>query len=326
MSYAAGFDKHKDSIANAVGNFLQRLTQKQAMDDYVKLVSGLNQRIKGRFQPSNKVQSSNPDGTQKPPETVDTNEALRLGQQDIGNFIIQSMGNQNISPDVLSKALTGLNTTLSSFQKPKRNLFQADPTKDVYDENTGELISKGEDKPMDFSKIFDGNSEKGYWKNSKDDQGNVKREWIANPDYKPEKTGGNGSGSDGEDRKDHSKTLGKLREAITKLRGIKTAKQDPKTKLFKIPDPNNLGFYDATQEELTGLKEQFKRQYVNDAVTLIQEQGLQSAVEDVRAILDKTGKDEKNLQSALNEFMRINPDYDATDRDILDAWFTFFLQ
>lgn len=329
MSFAKGFADNTEGIIGAVKSFLQQSAQQQALDDFVKKVVGLNQRIGNRFKPNTKVQSKNPDNTNKAPETVDVNDAMQQGNQDISEFVISSLGNKNIPEDKLKQALTGLGMNLQSHAPKKMDLQQFDPQKDIYDSNSGKLVREGKTQP-DFGKVFDGNSEEGYWKNSLDESGNPKREWIKNPNYVPKKTGnGSGNGSKNDDGlKDPSKLLGTLKQGITKLRGIKTAKLDKKSGYYKVPDPNNLGFYDATQDEMTNLKEQYKGQFVDDAVTLVNQQGLNGAVEDVRAILDKLpgGRTEENLPKALDAFMKINPDYDETDRDILDTWFTLFLQ
>lgn len=335
MSIAAGFDKHRESIGNSIDAVLSKIAQDEAMKQLLQQTSRTNKKIKKNltsFDDPVKDATWETDNNGIETQTLGNigtnpggnyNDAMRDSKLEVANFFNSQIANRNIPEDKLRLALSGLNATLGSFQRDPGEYKEVDPYKDIMNTNTGQIVRQGKQKEETFNNIFDGNSDKGYWKNGKDEQGNPTREWIKNPNYVPEKSG---SGSNSKDPNDFdpTKPLSKVKEVITKINGIKTAKLDKKTGLYKVPDPNNLGFYDATKEEMEGLKEQFKAQYVSDANEMVK--GMESAVEDIRTILDKSGgRTLENLPKALETFMKLNPDYDELDKDVLNSWFTLFL-
>lgn len=335
MSIASGFNNHRESISSSIDQVLSKIAQEEAMKQLLGKVNTTNKKIKKNLTSfDDPVQDATWETDKNGMETQtlgnigtnpggNYNDAMRDSKLEIADFFNSQLANKNIPEDKLRLALSGLNATLGSFQKDPGEFKEVDPYKDIMNTGTGQIVRQGKQKEETFNNLFDGNSSEGYWKNGKDEQGNPTREWIKNPNYVP-KSSGSGDGKDPNDF-DPTKPLSKIKEVITKIKGIKTAKKDPKTGLYKVPDPNNLGFYDATKEELDGLKEQFKAQYVSDANEMVK--GMESAVEDVRTILDKLpgGRSLENLPKALETFLKLNPDYDELDKDILNNWFTVFL-
>lgn len=255
----------------------------------------------------------------EPNEKVDFNKAGSQSLTDIAEFVMSSLGKKGVDPNLMKSAVEGLSLYRSSLipgkeETPKlHELSEGERLVDA----TGKVIvdSQKKDKGVSVNDKFKGISGKGYWEVDYSDPANPQMKWVENKDYKSDAVGG------GDEYKDPSKLLGDISEAISKVQLIKSAKQG-KDGLFTVPDPYGLGTYQLNQEELTTLKEQVKNRYTSEAVTLTTQQGLQSAVEDIRSILDKNGK---NLEGAIAKFKELNPDIDEDQLRILEDYFTLLL-
>lgn len=324
-------------------NFVNNLQQESALDEFLKGVSGTKNKIGSRFemQPNAEKQSMIETTEDDPflqfgnqfrrssalnnlnltPDTVNDPQANQKAIGDIAEFVMQELGKRkNLPEGTYEDALQGLDLFRQSKVpgEKKRNLEKLSEGQILIDTDTGKEISKNPKTDKGKAKEF-GFSAKGYWQAQ--DDGSFK--FIANPDYKPSYVGGKE-----DELPDYSKQLGELNEAISKIKMMKMAKQDPSTKLYKVADPNSLGQYDLTGEELTTAKEQVKKQYSNVPITMITQQGLQNAVGDIKKILSKQGNGVPtldNLEEALQQFKKINPNYTDDDIRLLNDYFTFFL-
>jgi hypothetical protein len=331
-------------------NFVNNLQQESALDEFLKEVAGTKTKVGSRFdlQPNaEKNQMINNTETDPflqfgnqfrretalnninaTPNTVNDPRANQKAMGDIAEFVMQEIGKRrNLPEGSFNQALQGLDLFRQSKTTPekKRNTVKVREGESVFDVETGkELFGRNKtEKPPTVESKFKGISARGYWSVEQDDQGNPSLKWNDNPNFKPSYVGGK------EDNlPDYSKQLGDLNEAISKIKMMKMAKQDKSTGLYKVADPNSLGQYDLTAEELTTAKEQVKKQYSNVPITMITQQGLQNAVGDVKQILSKKGDGKPSLDDlddALQQFKQLNPNYTDEDIRLLNDYFTFFL-
>lgn len=332
------------SFGKGLSDVLNSITQEDSLDQYLQLVNQKAGDIRGRFegQPNPERQSMfestfndpflmgrsggdrefllqnilNEPG--KTPDPMANKKALG----DIAEFVLSSLGKKGIDENLKQSSISGLDLLRQSLAPDKKagpKLKGINPEYDVYDETTGKLVKEGDQKPttMKTGDKFKGISAKGYWEVDNSDPANPQLKWIENEDYKPDPTGKDDSYAD------FSKLIGEVGEGIGKINLIKTAKQDSKSKLFNVPDPFGLGNYELTQEELNTLKEQVKTIYSDKAITLVTQQGLQPAVEDMRLILKK---ENNNINKAISKFKELNPDFTPDQIRILKDYFTLFLQ
>lgn len=330
------------SFASGLKAALGELNKDDSLDQYLQLVGDLRNKIGQRFDPrANKDKISMTDATfndpflmsqspdmremllqniEREPDKVaaDTETASRESLTDIANFVIDSLGKYpDVSADIKSSALSGLDLFRQSKipgKKEKPELFEISETEGLYDA-TGKEIVPPRKKPgsTKVTDKFKGISAKGYWEVDDSDPANPQLKWIDNPSYKPDVVGG-------DNYADFSGLIGELNEGIGRIQLIKSAKS--KDGKFTVPDPYGLGTYELTQDELTTLKEQVKKQYSDKAIKLTTQQGLNPAVEDVRKILKANGND---LEAAIDKFKELNPGFTDDQIRILTDYFTLFL-
>jgi hypothetical protein len=335
-------------LASGLADVLNKMNEDDSENEYLRQVADTKQKVSGRFQPQPNADKkamidslSDPffqggppmrrelamKNVQQEPDTVqpDLNAAGNQSLNDIADFVISNLGKKNVDPNTMKSAVEGLSLYRSSLIPPKpekKNLKAVNPEFNVIDENTGQIIIPGKEKKnnVKVGDQFKGVSARGYYEVDYSDPNNPGLKWVPNPDYK---VGGSGKGKDDE-YKDPSKLIGEVSEAISKVQMIKSAKPN-KSGNYSVPDPYGLGTYELTQQELTTLKEQVKNRYTSEAVTLYTQQGLTNAVEDIRAILNKTGKTTENLPKALAKFKELNPDVTDDQLRILEDYFTLEL-
>ena len=124
------------------------------------------------------------------------------------------------------------------------------------------------------------------------------------------------AGTDEDELPDYSKLLGEVNEGISNLENlISTAEWDGDNVSFTV----GSDVYDMTKDQYIAFKEKTKNRYKGSAVHLLNEQGLDDAVEDVRALITKEG----SLEKALSKFAELNGDqFNDEDLRILRDYFT----
>jgi hypothetical protein len=326
---------HLSMLAKGLADIFNKLNEDDSENEYLRQVADTKQKVSGRFQPQPNQEKAGMIGNivddpfmqlggelrrntglqnieRQPNEKVDFDKAESQSLNDIAELILSGLG-KKVDPNTMKTAVEGLNLYRSSLIPKKKeplDLMSIDQGDVVIDKKTGKEVYKNPPKKEEEDNQW-GFSAKGYWERQND--GSIK--YVPNKDYKSDAAG------TGDDYKDPSKLIGDISEAISKVQLIKSAKQG-KDGLFSVPDPYGLGTYQLNQEELTTLKEQVKNRYTSEAVTLTTQQGLTDAVEDVRAILNKNGK---NLDDALAKFKELNPDIDDDQLRILEDYFTLLL-
>jgi len=329
-------------FAKGLSDVFNQLAGDDSLEEYLKEVARTKGMIKGRYdyQPNKEKQSavestfSDPflfggqdnlrrttalDNLDQMPDTELNPDANKKALGDIAEFVLTSLANQKVKPEIKSSAISGLDLfrqAMTPGTKEKSKLFELSAGERLVDE-TGKVIVPGEDKKKDLKLTdqFKGISAKGYWEVDYSDPDNPQLVWKANPDYK--------SDADANDSyADFSKLIGEVSEGIGKIQLIKTAKSN-KEGMFTVPDPYGLGTYELTQEELTTLKEQVKNQYTDKAVTLVTQQGLDPAVKDIRKLLKAHDND---LDKSIEAFKKLNPEFSEDQIRILKDYFTLFLE
>lgn len=314
------------SFAQGLSSVLNSLSQDDSLEQYLQQVDSVRSKIGKRFtsdpyadrttEVDENEMSFDILGDIGANQTGDYAGANQKSLGDIADFVMKSLGSK-VDQNVKSSALSGLDLFRQSMTPPQKKpgeIKAVNPEYDVYQD--GKMIKAG-DKKSGPKKEFKGISAKGYWEVDNSDPANPQLKWIENEDYKADPTGKDDSYAD------FSRLIGEVGEGIGKINLIKTAKQNEKSKLFQVPDPFGLGNYELTQEELNTLKEQVKTIYSDKAITLVTQQGLQPAVEDIRAILKKENND---INKAITKFKELNPDFTPDQIRILKDYFTLFLQ
>jgi hypothetical protein len=333
-------------LGKGIGDVLNKMATDDAMNQYLQSVAETKKKVGSRFEPQpNADKTAMTDAmfdpffqggppmrrelamqnVQQAPDTVQPNLKAAGNQSlnDIADFVISSLGKKNVDPNTMKSAVEGLSLYRSSLIPPKEEkpkLYEINENEGLYDATGKEIVSPRKKNNVKVGDQFKGVSARGYYEVDYSDPNNPGLKWVPNPDYK---VGGSGKGKDDE-YKDPSKLIGEVSEAISKVQMIKSAKQN-KSGNYSVPDPYGLGTYELTQQELTTLKEQVKNRYTSEAVTLYTQQGLTNAVEDIRAILNKTGKTTENLPKALAKFKELNPDVTDDQLRILEDYFTLEL-
>lgn len=174
------------------------------------------------------------------------------------------------------------------------------PTNELVDFNTGETVREGTPKQKQTNINF---SARGYWDVS--DPKNPK--WIPNPEYRLSKE---------DEQPDYSRLIGEVNEGIETIRNLN------KTAQF---EGDNVSFTDGsdqfnmTVQQFKAYKEKKKNPFKQPALQMINQQGLDNAVKDIRQLL----KSEGSLDAALSKFIELNGDsFDDEDIRLLRDYFT----
>jgi hypothetical protein len=178
------------------------------------------------------------------------------------------------------------------------------------------------------------NGQKAYKKITTDFRGNKVTEDYEPMQFTPKSVGGkSGSGNsdgDGEndDRKSYGKLLGVLNSGIKKIEGFKKKFTQNNGNYFPSPD---LPYYKTRQdesgatqrigyknEEYRNFIESEKAEYLDEAIQLMNEQGLDDAVQNIMEGKDKAG----SLTKAFDSFLKANPDINKEDKRLLTDYIT----
>lgn len=347
---------HLSLFAQGLGSIIDNLVGDRSIDDLIKNINKTGEDIESRFEP--RLDPTKTDMTHNyltgpffrgaktqdqfnlrksagsPENKVDYEAGGQESYRDLIEFIKSQIG-KDVDPTQLQQGITALEMQIESY-----------------------LPGEKEDK-----KGYTGETKEGYWK-VKDD-GSL--EYIANPNYKekadkkrvkygdnvyevvdgeidwenpvykiPKKTKtGEGTTSEYPDV-----NVTDINLAIKKIDMLKGAKFDEETNTYEVADDSKRGtFYNLSRDDLRNEIEKEKIKVGKKVADALKDQGLisggddgagDSAVGDIRAILDKLSGGEKrrlsDLQEAMEIFKKMNPDFNDDLLYLLERYFTLHLE
>lgn len=178
------------------------------------------------------------------------------------------------------------------------------------------------------------NGQKAYKKITTDFRGNKVSEDYEPLQFTPKYAGGgngsgSGSGTDGPtDEKSYGKLLGILNAGNKKIKSIKNRFREVDGNYFPTMD---LPYYKTTKvkdkesdqdievakgyskEQYQNIIEQEKSEYLDEAIQLMNEQGLDNAIQNIIEGVQKAG----SITKAFDDFLKANPKIDKEDKRLL---------
>lgn len=314
-------------LKNILSQLVGRMVQKREQNQYQDLVGDTTNQINQAYQgmPEDNITQDKEGDYQLGNFGASTTGNYRDARSQFANSMMNLIGQSNkfrtITPEQKQGSMSGLALLKQTLEPGAKQIKSYKPDENVFsiDEfGNSDLIQRGtqEDKKIGEYVGEDGYEYARFRKNDKSEYETKSQNKVRQ---------NKGTTVNVNNQKSYGELLGDVNEGIQKIKNLKNAKFE-QGKGYYIGNNDKGEPIHIGEQELQLQRNNIKSDYLSRAIQVSNEQGLDNAVSTIRQGIQsavKRGYDqEKAISTAIDAFIKSNPQFNQEDKRILFDLFT----